>query len=64
MEINKVFALFDKDGSGFINSKDLQGVFNLSFNPKVASGELTEDEAFLEFLSSFGDKNNDGTITK
>ena len=28
------------------------------------SGELNEDEAFLEFLANFGDKRNDGAITK
>ena len=33
-------------------------------HPKVISGDITEDEAFLEFLANFGDKNNDGTITK
>ena len=32
-------------------------------HPKVISGEITEDEAFLEFLANFGDKNNDGKIT-
>ena len=25
---------------------------------------MTEDEVFLEFLQSFGDKNNDGKITQ
>ena len=29
----------------------------------MISGEITEDEAFLEFLAHFGDTNNDGKIT-
>ena len=33
-------------------------------HPKVISGDITQDEAFLEFLANFGDKNNDGNITK
>ena len=37
-------------------------VYNSQLHPKVTSGEITEDEAFLEFLSNFGDKNNDGKI--
>jgi len=33
-------------------------------HPKVQSGELTEEEVFVEFLQNFGDKNRDGTITR
>ena len=29
----------------------------------MISGDITEDEAFLELLSNFGDKNNDGKIS-
>ena len=39
-------------------------VYNVNMHPKVISGDITQDEAFLEFLANFGDKNNDGTITK
>jgi calcyphosin len=42
----------------------LQCAYDVKSHPKVISGEITEDEAFLEFLSNFGDKNNDGSITK
>ena len=47
-----------------ITANDLRGVYSCNLHPKVISGDITEDEAFLEFLSSFGDKYNDGTITK
>ena len=30
----------------------------------MISGDITEDEAFLEFLANFKDGNNDGTISK
>ena len=39
-------------------------MYNCSFHPKVISGEMTEDQVFLEFLAHFGDKNHDGKITK
>ena len=29
----------------------------------LASGEMTQDEVFLEFLQSFGDKNRDGKLS-
>jgi hypothetical protein len=52
------------DGSGYITASDLKVVYNVNMHPKVISGDITEDEAFLEFLANFGDKNNDGNITK
>ena len=55
---------FDKDGNGCIEPEDLKGVYNASYHPKVISGEMTEDQVFLEFLVNFGDKNNDGKITR
>ena len=39
-------------------------MYNTKFHPKVQSGEMTEDEVFLEFLQNFGDRNNDGKITQ
>ena len=55
---------FDKNADGCITAADLRGVYNCQFHPKVQNGEMTEDEVFLEFLQNFGDKNNDGKITK
>ena len=48
--IDKAFLKFDKDGSGVITAADLKGVFNASAHPKVAKGEMTEEQVFLEFL--------------
>lgn len=61
---DKAFLKFDRDMSGFITAADLRGVYSCSMHPKVQSGEMTEDEVFLEFLTSFGDKNRDGQITR
>ncbi|CAI2381398.1 unnamed protein product [Moneuplotes crassus] len=60
----KAFLKFDKDCSGAITVDDMKGVYNTDFHPKKQSGEMTDDEIFLDFLSNFGDKNNDGMITK
>mmetsp|Transcript_30016 Transcript_30016/g.39870 ORF Transcript_30016/g.39870 Transcript_30016/m.39870 type:complete len:195 (+) Transcript_30016:71-655(+) len=62
--VDKAFLKFDADGSGEITAADLRGVYNCSMHPKVQSGELTEDEVFLEFLQNFGDKNRDGRIQR
>ena len=61
---DKAFLKFDKDGNGYIDASDLKGVYNCSFHPKVISGEMTEDQVFLEFLANFGDKNKDGRIER
>lgn len=58
------FNKFDIDGSGSINAADLKAAFSVASHPRVISGDITEDEAFLEFLANFGDKNNDGKITQ
>jgi len=62
--VDKAFLKFDCNGSGCIEAADLKGVYNASFHPKVISGEMTEDEVFLEFLANFGDRNGDGRIER
>ena len=61
--VNAAFAKFDADGSGVVTAADLRVCYSTNAHPKVISGEITEDEAYLEFLANFGDKNNDGRIT-
>ena len=62
--IDKAFLKFDKDGSGLINAVDLRVSYNCSLHPKVQSGQMTEDQVFLEFLQAFGDANKSGTIDR
>ena len=62
--VEAAFQKFDIDGSGEVTAADLKPVYNVAQHPKVISGEITEDEAFLEFLAYFADRNNDGIITQ
>jgi len=62
--VDKAFLKFDRNGDGAIDASDLKGVFNASLHPKVISGQMSEDEVFLDFLSCFGDKNRDGKIQR
>ena len=57
------FSKFDNMGCGAVKASDLKVSMNVKAHPRVTSGEITEDEAFLDFLTNFGDKNNDGMIT-
>lgn len=62
--IDKSFLKFDRDGNGFIDSRDLRPVYNSSLHPKVQQGLFTEEQAFRDFLSNFNDRNRDGRITR
>jgi len=62
--VDKAFLKFDRDGNGYVDANDLRGVYNCSHHPKVQRGEMTEDQAFREFLTSFNDRNRDGRVTK
>lgn len=63
--VDAAWAKFDVDGSGNINIDDLKAAgYNAAENPKVQSGEMTEDQVFEEFLGAFGDKDGDGSISK
>jgi len=62
--VDAAYCKFDVTGDGCITAADLRACYTCNAHPKVISGEITEDEAFLEFLANFGDKNNDGMITK
>jgi Ca2+-binding EF-hand superfamily protein len=62
--VDKAFVKFDRDASGYIDANDLRGVYNCTMHPKVKSGQMTEEQAFREFLGSFNDKDRNGQITK
>ena len=62
--IYECFGKFDHDGNGTVNSSDLRVVYDTSAHPKVISGEMTQEEVFVQFLASFGDKNGDGILTR
>ena len=62
--IDKAYLKFDKNCDGQITAKDLKGVYDASMHPKVQSGEYSEEQVFMEFLSCFGDVNKDGIISR
>ena len=61
--VHAAFVKFDAEGLAKIKASDLRAAACVSSHPRVVSGEITEDEAFLEFLTNFGDKNGDGCIS-
>lgn len=62
--IDKAFLKFDRDGNGYIDSRDLRPVYNSSLHPKVQQGLFTEEQAFRDFLSNFNDRQRDGRISR
>ena len=60
--IDHAFNSFVRDDTESIEAADLKGAYAANLHPKVISGELSEDEVFLEFLTHFSDKNRDGRI--
>ena len=62
--MDKAFLAFDKTCDGVIDAEDLKGRFSVEKHPKFQSGEMTQDEIFMEFLSNFNDKNGDGKIDR
>ena len=60
--IDAAFNKFVKNDGNSVEAADLKACYASSIHPKVISGEISEDEAFLEFLSNFTDKNNDGRV--
>jgi len=49
-------------GGNTINAGNLRARYNSSTHPGVVSGAITQDEAFLEFLAAFPDRDNTGNI--
>lgn len=56
------FQKHDHEGKGCVEAADLKGSYAAHIHPKVVSGELSEDEVFLEFLTHFEDRDRDGRI--
>ena len=54
----------DKTGDGQVTIEDLSGVYDVSLNPDVVAGKMTEEEALRKFLDAFDSKNKDGIVTQ
>ena len=60
--IDAAFNKFIRDDTESIEAADLKAAYAANLHAKVISGELSEDEVFLEFLTNFSDRNRDGRI--
>ena len=60
----KAFKLMDKTGDGQVTIEELSGVYDVSLNPDVVAGKMTEEEALRKFLDAFDSKNKDGIVTQ
>lgn len=60
--IDHAFNRFVRDDGNSVEAALLKGVYASNCHPKVICGEMSEDEALLELLKHFSDKNNDGRI--
>lgn len=62
--IGKAFQRMDKTGDGTITFEDLKDVYKVNKHPRYLSGELTEAQAFREFLDQFDSSSHkDGIVT-
>ena len=62
--IDNAFALFVKSDPNSIDAVDVRRGYQTHLHPRVISGELSNDEVLLEFLTNFSDRNRDGRIHK
>merc|ERR1711957_435893 len=60
--IDVAFNKFVRDDADSVEAADLKACFSGNLHPKVISGELSEDEVFLDFLTNFSDRNRDGRV--
>lgn len=51
--VMRCFKKLDRDGSGVVDIRDIQGVYNAKCHPEVKAGRKTEDEVLAEFLDTF-----------
>lgn len=51
--VQRAFTKLDRDGSGTVDIRDLQGVYNAKMHPEVKQGKKTEQEVLAEFLDTF-----------
>ena len=62
--IDYIFYQLDSNNSLDLDASEIRGAYNCRDHPLVKSGQMTEQEGFLEFLHGFSDKNRDGKIQR
>ena len=62
--IDAAFEKFDIYKVGNISATELAQVFDCPDHPQVQAGDCTVNDVFVQFLACFGDKNNNGMISR
>lgn len=59
----EAFAKLDESGDGMVTLEDVKANYDASGHPKVASGEMSEDDILSKFLGRFeGSTKQDGEV--
>ncbi len=61
--VRAAFQKLDANRNGVCEKEEIERVFNTKCDPRVVRGELTSDEALLEFIGNFEGKVKDGVIS-
>ncbi len=51
--MEQAFAQLDRDGSGFLDLRDIKGKYNARKHPAVIAHQKTEEDVLYEFLHTF-----------
>eukprot|EP00949_MAST-11_sp_MAST-11-sp1_P004136 g4136.t1 len=62
--VDKAFDIMDNTGDGIITVDDMSKVYNVSMNPEVISGRVTEEQALRQLLDHFDSDEKDGKVTR
>ena len=61
---DEIFSLFNLNENRMVLASDVRIRFNSKAHPRVVSGDMTDEEAFDEFLSNFGETTREDLITQ
>lgn len=60
--VKMAYGCLDKNCDGQVTFEDIQQAYDASHHPQVITGDMTEEDVLMEFISSW-DKDGDGDIT-
>ena len=58
------FKQLDKTGDGLVTLDDLRNTYDVSFNPKFKSGQMSKDAILTEFLGQWDTIKKDGIVSQ
>eukprot|EP00604_Paraphysomonas_vestita_P002308 CAMPEP_0174818508 /NCGR_PEP_ID=MMETSP1107-20130205/1201_1 /TAXON_ID=36770 /ORGANISM="Paraphysomonas vestita, Strain GFlagA" /LENGTH=327 /DNA_ID=CAMNT_0016030435 /DNA_START=313 /DNA_END=1296 /DNA_ORIENTATION=+ len=61
--VKMAFDILDTDGSGFVSIDELSAVYDVSWNPAVRAGKMTQAEAMKEFMTQWDRLDGDGMVS-